>query len=81
MLDKEKIKEYVQFHFKRGVCRFYKNQLFILEDLKNNRYNIERDYPLLRKKILDDGNDLIRDIESYFEKIDIFLKDYEKTED
>lgn len=79
MLDKDKIKEYVQFHFKRGVCRLYKNQLFILEDLKNHRYNIDEHYPILRKKVLDDGNDLIRDIESYFDKIDVFLKDYEHT--
>lgn len=81
MLDQDKVKEYVQFHFQRGVCRLYKNYLFILEDLKNNRYNINTDYPILRKKVLDDGNDLVRDIESYFDKIDVLLKNYEKTKD
>ena len=35
-IDKAKIKEYIIFQFRRNIINFYKNQLNIIEDLKQD---------------------------------------------
>jgi hypothetical protein len=57
------------------VVNLYKNYLFILEDLQKDGYNIpEEEYQRIRKRILDYGNDTIREIEENLENFDIELK-------
>ena len=59
-----KLKEYVLFKNRRQVVNLYKNFLILLEDLKEDGYNInDEKYQRLRKKILDSGNDSIRNFE------------------
>ena len=75
-MDKEtKEQEFLKFQVTRKVTNLYKNFLFILEDLKHEDYNIsDESYKKSRKRVLDYGNDTIREIEEYLEKFDVSLK-------
>ena len=67
-----KIKEFVLFQNRRKVINLYKNFLILLEDLKEDGYNIsEEKYQRLRKKVLDSGNDAIRQFEEELNNIDL----------
>ena len=71
----EKEKEFLQFQVQRKVVSLYKSFLFILEDLKAQGYDIDEDmYQRYRKRVLDQGNDTIREIEDYLNNFDIRLK-------
>ena len=71
----EKEKEFLQFQVQRKVVSLYKSFLFILEDLKAQGYDIDEDmYQRCRKRVLDQGNDTIREIEDYLNNFDIRLK-------
>lgn len=67
-----KMKEFVLFQNRRKVINLYKNFLILLEDLKEDGYNISDDkYQRLRKKVLDAGNDAIRQFEEELNNIDL----------
>ena len=71
----EKEKEFLQFQVQRKVVSLYNFILFILEDLKAQGYDIDEDmYQRCRKRVLDQGNDTIREIEDYLNNFDIRLK-------
>ena len=71
----EKEKEFLQFQVQRKVVSLYKSFLFILEDLKAQGYDIDEDmFQRSRKRVLDQGNDTIREIEDYLNNFDIRLK-------
>ena len=71
----EKEKEFLQFQVQRKVVSLYKSFLFILEDLKAQGYDIDEEmYQRCRKRVLDQGNDTIREIEDYLNNFDIRLK-------
>jgi len=71
----EKSKDFLVFQLRRKVVNLYKNYLFILEDLEKAGYDIpEEEFQRIRKRILDYGNDTIREIEENLEKFDIELK-------
>ena len=71
----EKEKEFLQFQVQRKVVSLYKSFLFILEDLKAQGYVIDEEmYQRCRKRVLDQGNDTIREIEDYLNNFDIRLK-------
>ena len=71
----EKEKEFLQFQVQRKVVSLYKSFLFILEDLKAQGYDIDEDmYQRCCKRVLDQGNDTIREIEDYLNNFDIRLK-------
>ena len=70
-----KLQEYVQFQISRKITQLYKNFLFILEDLRAQGYDItDEDYQRARKRVLDHGNDSIREIEECLKDLDIRLK-------
>lgn len=70
-----KIKEYVIFQLKRKVTNLYKQFLFILEDIDTSKYNMTNEaYQKYRKRILDNGNDTIREIQEELEKFNFNLK-------
>ena len=49
--------------------------LFILEDANNSKYNTnDETYQKYRKRVLDNGNDTIREIEEDMSKFDLDLK-------
>ncbi len=63
------------FQVRRKVTNLYKNFLFILEDLEDSGYQIPDEvYQKARKRVLDYGNDTIREIEENLDKFDIKLK-------
>lgn len=67
-----KMKEFVLFQNRRKVINLYKNFLILLEDLKEDGYNIsEEKYQRLRKRVLDSGNDAIRQFEEELNNIDL----------
>lgn len=67
-----KLKEFVLFKNRRQVVNLYKNFLILLEDLKEDGYNIsDEKYQRLRKKVLDSGNDSIRQFEEELNNIDL----------
>ena len=71
----EKEKEFLQFQVQRKVVSLYKSFLFILKDLEAQGYDIDEDmYQRCRKRVLDQGNDTIREIEDYLNNFDIRLK-------
>ena len=74
-MDNGKTKDFLIFQLRRKVVNLYKNYLFILEDLKKDGYDIpEEEYQRIRKRVLDYGNDTIREIEENLENFDIELK-------
>ena len=67
-----KMKEFVLFQNRRKVVNLYKNFLILLEDLKEDGYNISDDkYQRLRKRVLDAGNDAIRQFEEELNNINL----------
>lgn len=94
-IDEAKIKEYIIFQFRRSITNFYKHQLNVIEDLrqdhgafirklstlapkehiKNMDYFDENKYNYIRKKVLDNGNEMYRELEKVFEQLNISLKE------
>lgn len=99
-IDKAKIKEYIVFQFQRSIVNFYKDQLNIIEDLrqehkqfvkkvstladrnhiKNMDYFDVDKYNYIRKKVLDGGNEIVREFEKAFGYLDIDIKEEIKDE-
>jgi len=65
-------KEYIKFHVRRKTTSLYKDLLFILEDLKEDQYNIsDKVFARMRKRVLDNGNETIRELETIIDQIKI----------
>jgi|TARA_Y100001938_G_scaffold147029_1_gene227304 hypothetical protein len=73
-MNEDKVKGFLQFQVRRKVTNLYKNFLFILEDQKSKEYNSEEDYQRNRKRVLDYGNDTIREIEEILDNLEIRIK-------
>jgi hypothetical protein len=75
-MDKgDSAKDFVTFQVTRKVTNLYKQFLFLLEDLQDQGYDIPDEvYQRMRKRILDHGNDTIREIEENLDKLDITLR-------
>ena len=69
------VNSFLKFQVRRKVTNLYKNFLFILEDLKDKEYNSEEDYQRHRKRVLDYGNDAIREIEETLDSLEVRIKD------
>ena len=69
------VNSFLKFQVRRKVTNLYKNFLFILEDLKDKEYNSEEDYQRHRKRVLDYGNDAIREIEETLDNLEVRIKD------
>jgi hypothetical protein len=69
------IKDITLFQIKRKITNIYKNFFFILEDLSDSGYNISDEaYQKIRKRVLDNANDAVRELEENFSKLNITLK-------
>jgi len=68
-----KEKDYLKFQVRRKVINLYKNFFFILEDMVNQNKITDEKYQQIRKRILDYGNDTIREIEEDLNKFNINL--------
>ena len=67
--DRDIINNFFAFQTRRKVTNLYKQFFFILEDLSAEGIKIpEETHQRFRKRILELGNDTIRELEEYFEK-------------
>lgn len=67
---------YLKFHIEKDVKSLYKSFLLLIEDLEQRGYKFnEDDFKYIRKKILDKGNETIRELEIEVDKFDIKLKE------
>jgi len=75
-IDSNKFKEYALFHINRKIINLYKQFLFILEDLRDEKFPIEdpRIYQATRKRVLDLGNDAIREISEMMEQLEVNIR-------
>ena len=71
MFDKQKQKELYVFQIDRNYSSFYKNILFIFEELRDDNQISNDQYQRFRKRILDLGNDSSRQLKDYS---DIFFR-------
>ena len=70
-----KEQDFIAFQVRRKVTNLYKNFLFILEDMQDSGHDIpEEVFQRARKRVLDYGNDTIREIEENLDQFDIRLK-------
>tara|TARA_B110001454_G_C12600284_1_gene384158 strand:- start:589 stop:852 length:264 start_codon:yes stop_codon:yes gene_type:complete len=75
MEKEDKSREFINFQIQRKVVNLYKNFLFMLEDLRDQGYDIpEEEFQRIRKRILDYGNDTIREIDENLDNFEIRLK-------
>jgi len=66
------LKEYILFQNKKKISNLYKSFLIIIEDLKAENHSISDDkYQRIRKRVLDAGNDAIRQFEEEIDNIKI----------
>jgi hypothetical protein len=74
-MEDSKTTEFIRFQINRKITNLYKAFLVILEDLKDTKYGIpDETHKRLRKKVLDSGNDAIREIDEYLDKVTVQLK-------
>ena len=67
--DRDIINNFFAFQTRRKITNLYKQFFFILEDLNAEGIKIpDETHQRIRKRILDLGNDTIRELEDYFEK-------------
>jgi len=70
-----KAKDFLSFQVNRKVTSLYKSFLFILEDLQDSGYNISDSvFQRYRKRVLDHGNDTVREINEIIEKLKVELE-------
>lgn len=74
-MEDSKSKDFVTFHSRRKIINLCKNFLVLVEDLKINNQPISpEDFQKIRKRVLDYGNDTIREFEENLENFDIRFK-------
>ena len=72
--DRDIVNNFFAFQTQRKITNLYKQFFFILEDLQASGVKIpEEQHQRIRKRILDLGNDTIRELEEYFEKFIEYL--------
>ena len=75
MKDVDKEKDFLRFQTQRKITNLYKGFLIILEDMKASGYDIpEEYYQRIRKRVLDQGNDAIREMEEFYERFEKLCK-------
>ncbi len=60
---------------KRVINRLFLSFIYILEDIRNDGKISNDEYQKFRKKILDHGNDAIREINSELQNFDFIFKE------
>ena len=69
----DKGKEFLKFHHKRKTINLCKSFLFLLEDLKGESLTEEK-YQKVRKRVLDGGNDAIREFDEHLESFNVNIR-------
>ena len=68
-----KEKDYLLFQTRRKIVNLFKKFFFLLEDLYIDGKISQDKYQQMRKRVLDHGNDTIREIEEDINKFNITL--------
>ena len=69
----DKGKEFLKFHHKRKTINLCKSFLFLLEDLTGQSLTEEK-YQKVRKRVLDGGNDAIREFDEHIESFKVNIR-------
>ncbi len=69
----DKGRDFIKFHHKRKTINLCKSFLFLLEDLKGEALT-EENYQKVRKRVLDGGNDAIREFDEHLESFEIKIR-------
>jgi hypothetical protein len=73
-MDSNQAKDFIKFQTERKITNLYKQCLFILEDLNADGGNISNEkFTRIRKRILDYGNDAIRELQEVLDKFEVTL--------
>jgi len=71
-MENEKAKDFIKFHHKRKTINLCKSFLFLLEDVKDKGETLnDVRYQKVRKRVLDLGNDAVREFEESMEGFSI----------
>lgn len=74
-MDEINGRDFLAFQTRRKVVNLCKQFFFILEDLRDNREILsDEEYQRKRKRILDFGNDAIRELEGYISQVEVKIK-------
>jgi hypothetical protein len=68
------INKFIGGAIKQAVTRSFLNSIQILEDIKADGRMDEEEFTRLRKRVLDSGNNAIRDINTALEGFDLVFK-------
>jgi hypothetical protein len=68
------IKNFIYGFIKRSVTRLFLSFIYILEDLVSSNTITDEEFQRLRKRILDKGNNCMRDIFDELENFDFLFK-------
>lgn len=71
--DSDKGGDFIKFHHRRKTINLCKSFLLLLEDLKGETVTEEK-YQKVRKRVLDGGNDSIREFDEHLESFNINIK-------
>ena len=71
--DSDKGSDFIRFHHRRKTINLCKSFLSLIEDLKNEPITEER-YQKIRKRVLDGGNDSIREFDEHLESFHIKIR-------
>ena len=70
----DRAKEFLQFQIEKHIKYLFKSYLVLLEEFKDDNILSEEYYSKLRKEILTNGNNSIRELADYLERFDIYFK-------
>ena len=73
MAQEDKGREFIKFHHRRKTINLCKSFLLLLEYMKNEPVTEEK-YQKVRKRVLDGGNDTIREFEEHLESFNIEIR-------
>ena len=71
--DPDKGRDFIKFHHRRKTINLCKSFLLLLEDIKNESLTEEK-YQKVRKRVLDGGNDTIREFEEHLDNFNINIR-------
>lgn len=71
--ESDKGSDFIKFHHRRKTINLCKSFLLLLEDMKNETLTEEK-YQKVRKRVLDGGNDSIREFEEHLESFNINIR-------
>ena len=72
-LPLDKGKDFIKFHHRRKTINLCKSFLVLLEDFKDEVLTDDK-YQKIRKRVLDNGNDTIRELEEHLDSFNITIR-------